>query len=242
LSLKIKAFIIHLDRAGSRRPQVDALIQSLPVSAEIISAVDSRQLADDEIRAVYRCQLHKPVYPFQLTTSEIACFLSHRKAWQAIVDQKLDAGFVVEDDVALTADFAGIFSFACQQLTSKSFLRFPFRIRETGPVIARNGPARLIRPIPAGLGQAAQLIGYEAARQFLEATRCFDRPVDTMIQLFWLTGVRPFSLIPGGVMEISRRLGGSTFKKQSQFTEKLYREIMRPLYRAWIAVLSRQKD
>jgi len=242
LSLKVKAFIIHLSRARSRRPQVEALSQSLPIPAEVIPAIDSEQLADDEIEAVYWRRLHKPVYPFRLTTCEIACFLSHRKAWQAIVDHKLDAGFVAEDDIALTADFADVFILASQHLTRKSFFRFSYHVRETGPVVARSGHIRLIRPIPVGLRQGAQLIGHEAAKQLLEATRYFDRPVDTMSQLFWITGVRPFSLLPGGVIEISDKLGGSTFKKQRKLAEKLYREVMRPLYRAQTAALSRKND
>lgn len=242
MSRKIKAFIIHLDRAASRQRQVDALCHYLPVPAQVISAVDSRQLEDNEIEAAYRRKLHKPTYPFRLTTSEIACFLSHRKAWQAIVDQKLDAGFVVEDDVALTQDFEAAFSLARKKLNRKSFFRFPFHRREKGPVVAQDGYTRLIRPRPVGLGQVAQLIGHDAAKKLLKVTRHFDRPVDTMMQLFWVTGVRPFAVIPGGVMEISDVLGGSTLQKQRKFTEKLYREIARPLYRMRIAALSYKQD
>ncbi len=101
--MNIKAFIIHLARSTDRGPQVDKLIRELPVKTEVIDAVDSRALADAEIKRVYRRKLHAPRYPFELSKNEIACFLSHRKAWQAIVDQKLDAGFIIEDDIELTA-------------------------------------------------------------------------------------------------------------------------------------------
>lgn len=242
MRLRIKAFIIHLGRARERRRQVSLLERSLPVEAQIINAVDSERLTDEDIRAVYRRNLHKPSYPFPLTKSEIACFLSHRKAWQAIVDQKPDAGLVLEDDVALTAAFEAAFSLACQHLAPMSFVRFPFRMKESGPVLADNGRARLIRPTPVGLGQVAQLVSRDAAKQLLEATRCFDRPVDTMMQLFPFTGVRPLAVLPGGVKEISGELGGSTLKKRHKRAEKLYREIMRSLYRARIAVFSRRKD
>jgi len=242
LSQNIKAFIIHLDRARERNQHIVSLQNSIPMATQIIEAIDSDTLDHAAIAAVYRRRLHRPYYPFRLSACEIACFLSHRKAWQAIVDLKLEAALVMEDDVALTAEFAAILAFARQHITAKSFIRFPFRCSEKGTVEAQTAHIRLIRPTPVGLGQVAQIIGYDAARQLLAATRYFDRPVDTLLQLFWITGVRPYSLLPGGVSEISAQLGGSTLKKQRKFKEKLYREIMRPLYRNKIAVLSKKKD
>src|SRR3954470_22237545 len=100
-----KAFISHLGRAAQRAAQVERLIATLPVPAEIIDAIDGLTLTDADRDRVYRRRLHKPTYPFPLSNSEIACFLSHRRAWAAIVEQGLDAGFVIEDDVELTTEF-----------------------------------------------------------------------------------------------------------------------------------------
>ena len=102
----VKAFIIHLERATDRQPQVEELIRKLPVETDVVNAIDGRTLDAQTISRVYRRSAHKPHYPFQLSTNEIACFLSHRKAWQAIVDQEIDAGLVLEDDVELTPEFA----------------------------------------------------------------------------------------------------------------------------------------
>jgi GR25 family glycosyltransferase involved in LPS biosynthesis len=73
---------------------------SLPLPVNIIDAVDGLKLSDGEISAVYRKNLHRPRYPFELGKAEVGCFLSHRKAWQEILDRGLDAGLIVEDDVA----------------------------------------------------------------------------------------------------------------------------------------------
>lgn len=229
--LNIKAFIIHLARAEDRLPQVERLIAGLPVRTEIVSAVDGRMLDQATIAQVYRRRLHRPVYPFALSVNEIACFLSHRKAWQAIVDQNLDAGLVFEDDVALTSDFPNALAAALSVLDKDSFIRLPFRDRESGlEVLTRNG-TRIIVPCPVGLGMVAQIIGRNAARKLLDATQSFDRPVDTTAQMFWVTGVKPLSVLPGGVTEISRELGGSTIQKRRSLPDKLKREILRPLYR-----------
>ena len=235
----IKAFIIHLERATDRQPQVENLIRKLPVGTDVVNAVDGRALDTQTISRVYRRSVHKPRYPFQLSTNEIACFLSHRKAWQAIVDQGLDAGLVLEDDVELTAEFAAAYSAACNILTADSFIRFPFRERESGRAILTTETLRIIEPVPVGLGMVAQLVGREAAQRLLSATEVFDRPVDTTAQMSWVTGLKPLSVLPGGVREISVQLGGSTIQKSRSLPDKLKREVLRPLYRWKIKTRSR---
>jgi len=235
----VKAFIIHLERATDRRPQVEELIRKLPVETDVVNAIDGRTLDAQTISRVYRRSANKPCYPFQLSTNEIACFLSHRKAWQAIVDQELDAGLVLEDDVELTPEFAAAYSAACQILKADSFIRFPFRERESGRVVLNTETLRIIEPVPVGLGMVAQLVGREAAQRLLSATEVFDRPVDTTAQMNWVTGLKPLSVLPGGVKEISVQLGGSTIQKSRSLPDKLKREILRPLYRWKIKSRSR---
>lgn len=239
--MQLKAFVIHLQSATERRPQVDRLIQDLPVASEIIEGVDNRDLDEAATEACCQRRIHEPSYPFPMSRNEVACFLSHRKAWQAIVDQGLDAGFVIEDDAALTADFPSAFRAAVDYLKPGDLIRFPFRPnREGGNIRFRSSRERIIEPLPVGLGMVAQLIGRDAAQKLLVATRKFDRPVDTTLQMFWVTGIRPLAVQPGGVEEISARLGGSTIKRKRSVLEKLGREILRPLYRRRIAMLSRK--
>lgn len=229
--MNIKAFIIHLTRASDRRPQVAKLVQELPVKTEVIDAVDSRTLPEADIKRAYKRKLHAPRYPFELSKNEIACFLSHRKAWQAIVDQGLDAGFVIEDDIELTDVFNAAFQAVTNHFEPGSFVRFTFRDREQGREVFRNDQLRIIIPNPIGLGMVAQLVSFDAAKKLLAATEQFDRPVDTTVQMRWVTGLQPLAVIPGGVKEISAELGGTTIQHKKSFKDKLAREILRPIYR-----------
>ena len=229
--MNIKAFIIHLARAKDRRPQVEKLLRELPVKTEVIDAVDSQTLSDTDIKRVYKRKLHAPRYPFALSKNEIACFLSHRKAWQAIVDQGLDAGFVIEDDIELTDVFNAAFHAVTNHFEPGSFVRFTFRDREQGREVFRNDQLRIIIPNPIGLGMVAQLVSFDAAKKLLAATEQFDRPVDTTVQMRWVTGLQPLAVIPGGVKEISAELGGTTIQHKKSFKDKLAREILRPIYR-----------
>lgn len=235
--LTIKAFIIHLRRAVERVGQIEQICKELPFDTEVIGAVDGSELS---IKKFYYPSLHKPHYPFRLSQNEIACFLSHRKVWQAIIDQNLDAGLILEDDVKLTRDFAPALQLALEHLPEAGFIRLPHRDnRENGIEIASYAQARLIRPQPVGLGTVAQLVSQDAARTLLNLTSSFDRPIDTFLQMTWITGLRPLTVIPSGVKEVSADLGGSTMKKSKSLSQKIYHEIMRPIYRRQVRNYSR---
>jgi GR25 family glycosyltransferase involved in LPS biosynthesis len=238
-SVKIRAFIVHLGRAHERRRQVEKLMSALPVPAEIIDAVDGNTLTKADIDLVYRRHLHQPSYPFEMSVNEIACFLSHRKAWAAIVEQGIDAGFIIEDDVDLETAFPAAFAAASACLAPGAFIRFPFRAdREHGDNLLISGGTSVIQPRRVGLGMVAQLVSRDAAIRLLQATAMFDRPVDTTVQMSWVTRLSPLAVVPGGVSEISSQLGGSMIKRRKTLMGKLAREILRPLYRARIAMRS----
>lgn len=235
----IRGFVVHLNRAFDRLPQVEKLMAGLPVASEIVEAVDGRSLTKAEVDRVYRRRLYSPSYPFAMSLGEIACFLSHRKAWAAIVEQNIDAGLIFEDDVEIDDSFHAAFAAAKACLKPGAFIRFPFRMgKERGARILTQGDVNVIQPTRIGLGMVAQLVSRDAAVRLLQATAFFDRPVDTTVQMSWLTNVAPFAVLPGGVHEISSQLGGSTIKSHKTLMEKLSREVLRPLYRARIALRS----
>jgi len=236
----IKAFIIHLERAKEREAQVANLQAALLMPSDIVPAIDAQGLNADEMTQCYRRSLHKPAYPFALSANEIACFLSHRQVWRLIVEQKCAGSLILEDDANIGADFAAAFALACRSLTADTFIRLPHRLREQGQLLAHEGGARLIKPDVVGLGQVAYLISREAAATLLEATEVFDRPVDVLLQMFWLTKVRPLSILPSGISEISAQIGGSTLHKKLKIIEKAQRELLRPLYR-WRIVRASKK-
>jgi GR25 family glycosyltransferase involved in LPS biosynthesis len=236
---EIRAFIIHLERAEKRRPQVEALLAQLPVPAEVVPAVDGRTLAAAEIEAVYRRRLHAPTYPFRLLKGEIGCFLSHRQVWRMIVERGLDAALIVEDDVKpIEEQFNRVVGFALRHVQSADYIRFPRRHRtDAGPIVAREGDVHLMRPSHVGQGTHMQLVGREAARILLEATRTFDRPIDTTIQMQWLSGARVLAARPTCIIEFDHALGGTVIQQKSRSVgEILHREWNRLSYRMAVRI------
>lgn len=234
--------IIHLARATERAEQVQVLSNTLAFPTKVISAVDGLELKPEEAAAYKRIYL-QPRYPFDLRPSEVACFHSHRKCWQSIVDEGLEAALILEDDVELKAEvFSKALELALAHIKLGDVVRFPIKLRETeGDDLARQGDTVLRRPREIGLGMVGQIVTYDAAKGLLKASQTFDRPVDCFLQMRWVHHHRVLTVWPSGVHEVSHRLGGSMIgHKQNSFRAKLMREILRPLYRRKISQLAQQ--
>jgi glycosyl transferase family 25 len=238
LTLK-DCLIIHLERSLERKSQVRKLKKDLGYRTKIVEAVDGSK-HDNDFSKSYTSKLFRPHYPFSLRSAEVACFQSHRKCWQEILDRSLEAALIIEDDVdIIDREFKAAVKLAMKEITMGDLIRFPIKLREkprNRSVIQDN--ISIFEPTLVGLGMVAQIVTYDAARRLLESTESFDRPVDAYLQLRWKHGVRILTLWPNGVREISSSLGGSLIQEKSN-VNRLQREVLRPLYRAKLDIYSR---
>ncbi|AVO43830.1 glycosyltransferase family 25 protein [Phreatobacter cathodiphilus] len=230
-----RAFIISLPRLADRRAHATRLAARLPVPTTILDAVDGRQLTAAQ-RALHVPKLRRPRYPFPLSEAEIACFLSHRAAWRAVVESGACHAVILEDDAVLCGAFAPDLARLMEVETDWSFVQLHSHRRpEPGaPFLAR-------RTLPQ-LEMVGQVMTAEAALALLRASARFDRPVDSFIQMTWKTGVpihhlgRPVVVNGGGFF------GGSTISRGLGRVEKMRRSFVRPLYKAQLAILSARGD
>ncbi|MEQ8479299.1 MAG: glycosyltransferase family 25 protein [Hoeflea sp.] len=239
----IEALVIHLSRAEARRPQVERILNACPVPARVIEAVDGRALTEDEIGAVFSQRpLHFPRYPFFITAGEIGCFLSHRRAWRIIVESGLGAGLILEDDVEIDRDaFARALALATQYVGQEGYIQFQVRpVADGASVVTEDDGVSILRPPVAMLRTSAQLVSAAQARRLLQITDRFDRPVDGLLQLSWVTGVAPSCAVPSGVSDRTQQSGGSTISTSSRgsLMKTLAREFHRLVYRRRIRALS----
>jgi GR25 family glycosyltransferase involved in LPS biosynthesis len=234
---ELKAFIIHLERSAQRRPQVERLRAALPCASEILDATDGARLTPDELARAYVRQAQRPRYPFGLNRAEIGVFLSHRAAWRRILAEGLDYALVFEDDCEIdAAAFARTCALARETRALWSYALAPSnKTRLRGGTLAQGQGVALIRPDNPPLRAIAQFVTADAARKLLAVTEPFDRPIDTFLQMSWVTGVELLALTPSGVRDASAALGGSTIQARSKpLGQRLAREIGRPLYRAQV--------
>ncbi len=232
-----KAFILHLERAIARKANVDTLRARLPIESETIAAVEGARLAPEEVIQAYVRQRHRPRYPFALTAAEIGAFLSHRAAWRRIVDQGLDFAFVFEDDAEIdAAKFAALVDLAIAERKTWDYVLLPGSgLAPKGAEIVRRGDLALVQPGAPPLRAIGQIVSGAAADRLLSLTRPFDRPVDTFLQMAWVTGQPMLVASPSPIRDVSRESGGTTVQRKSMgLLERLRHEAMRPIYRAQV--------
>jgi glycosyl transferase, family 25 len=231
-----KAFILHLERARAREATVQSLRASMAIESEVLAAVDGSHLTQQEVDQAYARRRFRPHYPFPLTRTEVGVFLSHRAAWRRIVDDALDFAFIFEDDAQIDpAALAALVEFVTLERQAWDYVLLPAQpIRNGTPVVSRSGLS-LLRPDTPPLRAIAQIVSLAAAKRLLERTLPFDRPVDTMLQMTWLTGQPLLVAAPSPIRDVSRETGGSTVQRQSMgFLDRLHHEAMRPIYRAQV--------
>lgn len=99
---KGKVFVVSLAHSIERRAHIQKIFAAAGVDFEFLDAVYGRELdLPNDSRINYEVVSQ---YPDWLTPNMLGCNLSHIKAYQTIVDQGLDYGFIFEDDVVLEAD------------------------------------------------------------------------------------------------------------------------------------------
>jgi glycosyl transferase, family 25 len=231
----MRSYIIHMPSSTARRPNAERLLSTLP-QAELVEAVDGRDPAHAWGVPVLQGIHLTPPYPFGLLAGEIGCFLSHRKCWQRIAEGPDDYALIAEDDLTVTpGDWDAAMDLVDAHANADSFIRLPAKVRERPmAVLAREGKARLILPRVVGLQTVAQVVGRNAARRLLEASEIIDRPVDTFLQMHWVTGQRMLTILPNGVSEAAAQTGGSTIQRKTRTSGKLMREFRRAVYRAQV--------
>ena len=181
-------------------------MSSSPVQPQIHHAVDGEEITSQRQASVYRRRLFRPYYPFTLLQGEIGAFLSHRSCWKRIWQGDSDAGLVLEDDAILDPELMQFaFRLACTRISELGHIQFAARKPRGSASILQSEifeaetlvKLAAFRRVP--LGMVAQLISSSAARQLYHATEAFDRPVDTFLQMHWLTGQPIATVFPSGV-------------------------------------------
>ncbi len=88
-----RIFALSLPRVRSRRANIISQLQATGLDFEIIDGVDAQEVKPE--------MLAVPKDAWSLKTGEVACYLSHLKMLQRVVDYGLDYAIILEDDVQI---------------------------------------------------------------------------------------------------------------------------------------------
>jgi glycosyl transferase, family 25 len=188
-------FLINLDRSHERLALMQAQANVLGLAFERIPAIDgTRQLPGWMVSQFLD---DRGLVRGGLSEGEVGCYASHLFVLSKIVERRLAAAIVIEDDAVLDQDFeravcaaidAAPAGWDCIHL-STDFKRPAFPIADLG---SERGLVRYKRLPVNSLGYVISRAG---AAKLLEA-RHRVRPFDLEFRLAWLSGLEIFGTYP----------------------------------------------
>lgn len=222
---RYKVFLLNLDRSKDRLSSCIDEFTRLNVDFERIQAIYGADLKPKELQEVYSHQLNVKSYHKDLNVGEIGCYLSHRLAWQKIVEEKLDFAVIFEDD----------FRFQCEDfnLVVKSvadigrpwfYIKLSAREKQLKKIKSQalsEFQLILLSKVPART--CAQIVSYEGALRLLDTSKKIIRPIDVDLKYWWEKGITvealrpaPIKALDGGESVIAE-LGARKEAKQRKF-------------------------
>lgn len=196
----LPVFVISLKDEQARRDVIANHLKERGFNFEFLDAVDGRQM-DVLAHPDYDTARRRAAHGRDLKPGELGCFLSHRAAYEKIVEQNLDYALLLEDDARLHGDTKAV-------LENLIATNFDFDIvRLLGSPKVAKGKHRKIIPLhkdfwlvrlrTAPGGAHATLISRKGTQKLLNATQKFAFPIDTVLGRCWETGIQAYSIQPG---------------------------------------------
>ena len=196
--MKHKIFVINLDERADKFKNVETLLIAQGLTCERIPAIRGSNLSEEQISNTYDASANKKHYMKTMSAGEIGCYLSHRKAWQKIVDEKLDYAIILEDDAEPTQLFSKG-SEILKQIKNWDFIKLQGgrggrKIIDS--IMTQDPSIKIARYDSTPVSCLAQAISNQGALKLLASSQPFFRPVDVDIQHYWERGIDVIGLEP----------------------------------------------
>ena len=176
---KVHAFVISLKSAAERQAASRKQLDKLDINWDFIDAVDGR-LINDEISEYPRKKVNR-LLGFEMTPSEIGCYLSHKEAWKKI-SGGTKLGLVFEDDFQLMDTFTKAIAFACDNEDKWEILRCQGLTNVPYVTSVKNEDFSIVENKADPLGATAYLLSPKVAKMLLEASNYIYEPLDHFIE------------------------------------------------------------
>ena len=231
-------YVINLDRAGDRLAHAERELAGQGLSFRRVPAVDGGALGPADLARAFDATLSRRTYHVPMQPGEIACFLSHRRAWTTfLAESAAPFAVILEDDFAFRGDLAPVLaSLAEAPVGPWDMVKLwgkPRRIARTVAPLA--GGFRLTREPVLSKRTVGQIVSRAGAEKLLAGTLPIHRPIDVQLQYPWELDLEILTVAPSLVVDVSiELLDGSTTKGTVDRFDaaKLEREVRRTLLRA----------
>jgi glycosyl transferase family 25 len=183
----MKAYILNLERSAKRRDSIVAEANRIGLDYEIVPAIDGGAVPIEDLHKLADMEAVN-TYPDWLSPRVLATQLSHRRAYERILEDGLDYGIVLEDDARLTkilktvalSAFENLHDGEVALLHFGSPSRSPITLSKAGKVELELGYGLYLPMTVEDLGSAAAyIVTKKAAKQLVDGLLPLHTSADT---------------------------------------------------------------
>lgn len=205
-----RVFVISLSDAEQRRQSVMAQLSGAKADWQFVDAVraDSVEVVDRMSQGATMQKWHKP-----LRAGEIACYLSHRKVWQKMLDEQIESALILEDDFFLKKPLDEIIELLQRFQSDYDMIKLygqPKRSRCIEQCQVSHEMYQLHQAFSVTGITVAQWVRANALPRLLAKSERIERPIDMDLKHFWEYPLTIYHLLPALVEEVSAQLGGTS--------------------------------
>ena len=103
--MKLKTYVINLEKSTVRKQYMESLLSDYEfLDVEFIKAIDGRLMTEEERQWQFDIDTGRSLYGKTLNAGEIGCALSHRKAYETLLESTEPYALVLEDDISILRD------------------------------------------------------------------------------------------------------------------------------------------
>lgn len=189
-------FVINMPSATDRRAAIAQQLTALGLEARWIAATRGADMTEAEVAQVYDESLNRKYFRRALSPGEIGCYVSHREAWQKMIDENTPCAVIIEDDVRLTNALTDAIDLLSHEMPADMIKLFDDRDGRGVSSRAASDHFNWInyKRIPNATGSYG--ITLEGAKKLLNRQRIY-RPIDIDLQFYQelsltIAGLHPY--------------------------------------------------
>lgn len=217
---------INLARRPDRLLEFMEQAEAANLQVDVVPAVDGLELKLDEV-VEYRGRLRRLFFD-DLKAGEVACCLSHLKAYRAFLETEMEYCLILEDDACLPPDLIKFLEELFLKLKDARWdaIRLQRSRKQNGPVLFVVEGNEVIYPLRVGLKTTACLYTRDGARKAARVYEKFYLPADQAMKFAHLKGLLMYEVNPTLIEQrnCSSDIGGGNQdpKTPSLFLRVLY--------------------
>jgi glycosyl transferase family 25 len=191
--LDLQILVISLLRSTARRARVTHELSSIGRSWQFLDAIDGSEFCPpkseyDPVKVIR-------LLGFELTGSEIGCFLSHKKAWRMCLERNCPT-LIFEDDFVINGNFEDAIDIALNKFTSWDILRLQGLAESAHTEVASFGRSKIVVNQSDPVGATAYIVTPSSASTLLQKSTQIFEPLDHFLEHKKFHGLQVLALIP----------------------------------------------